>query len=60
MDYFHWLNMEDYKRKKGKDKRKETFKKYGKNTNRGLRHKLEQSQKKMKNNSTNECAPLLK
>jgi hypothetical protein len=36
--------MEDQKRKTGKDKRKETFKKYGKNTTRGLRHKLEQCQ----------------
>ena len=34
--------MEDYKRKKGKDKRKNTWNKYGKNTTRGLRHKLEQ------------------
>ena len=34
--------MEDYKRKKGKDKRKNTWNKYGKNTARGLRHKLEQ------------------
>ena len=38
-------HMEDYKRKKGKDKKKETFKKYGKNTPRGLRHKLEQQTK---------------
>ena len=37
--------MEDYKRKKGKDKKKDTFKKYGKNTSRGLRHKLEQQTK---------------
>ncbi len=37
--------MEDYKRKKGKDNKKETFKKYGKNTPRGLRHKLEQQTK---------------
>lgn len=37
-----WAYMEDHKRKKGTDKRKDTFKKYGKNTKRGLRHKLEQ------------------
>ena len=49
MDYFNWLHMEDYKRKKGKDKRKETFKKYGKNTSRGLRHKLEQCPTTSKN-----------
>ena len=36
---------DDYKRKKGKDKKKETFKKYGKNTQRGLRHKLDQCTK---------------
>ena len=36
---------DDYKRKKGKDKKKETFKKYGKNTPRGLRHKLDQCTK---------------
>lgn len=51
MEYLHWLHMEDYKRKKGKDKRKETFKKYGKNTPRGLRHKLEQCQNPLTNMS---------
>jgi len=35
-----WYNMEDHKRKTGKDKKKQTFNKYGKNTARGLRHKL--------------------
>lgn len=38
-------HMEDYKRKTGKDKKKNTFNKYGKNTARGLRHKLEQQPK---------------
>ena len=28
------------KRRKGSDKRKDTFNKYGKNTERGMRHKL--------------------
>jgi hypothetical protein len=46
--------MEDYKRKKGKDKRKETFKKYGKNTSRGLRHKLEQCQANLKDMFNNQ------
>ena len=32
--------MEDHKRKTGKDKKKNTFNKYGKNTARGLRHKF--------------------
>jgi hypothetical protein len=45
--------MDDYKRKKGKDKRKETWKKYGKNTSRGLRHKLEQCLPKESNNMSN-------
>ncbi len=40
MDDLLWLHMEDHKRKTGKNKRKETFNKYGKNTARGLRHKL--------------------
>lgn len=30
----------DAKRRKGSDKRKDTFSKYGKNTERGMRHKL--------------------
>lgn len=46
-------HMDDYKRKKGKDKRKETWKKYGKNTSRGLRHKLEQCLPKESNNMSN-------
>lgn len=33
-------NMDDHKRKTGKDKKKNTFNKYGKNTARGLRHKF--------------------
>jgi len=37
--------MEDYKRKRGKDKKKETLKKYGKNTSRGLRHKTKPKKK---------------
>ena len=40
-----YTHMEDYKRKTGKDKKKNTFNKYGKNTPRGLRHKLEQQLK---------------
>lgn len=36
----------DYKRKKGSDKQKETFKKYGKNTSKGLRKKMEQIEKR--------------
>ena len=43
---------DDYKRKTGKDKRKETFKKYGKNTSRGLRHKLEQAENAKNNLNT--------
>lgn len=35
-----WYTMEDHKRKTGKDKKKQTFNKYGKNTARGLRHKF--------------------
>lgn len=31
---------DDFKRRKGSDKRKDTFNKYGKNTERGMRHKL--------------------
>ncbi len=37
---YYWYIMEDHKRKTGKDKKKQTFNKYGKNTARGLRHKL--------------------
>ena len=36
-----YMGDHDHKRKKGKDKRKDTFKLFGKNTARGLRHKLE-------------------
>ena len=42
------------RRKKGSDKRKNTFKKYGKNTTRGLRIKqaeLEKRSEKIKNQS---------
>ena len=46
-------HMDDHKRKKGKDKRKDTWNKYGKNTARGLRHKLEQCQSKESNNMSN-------
>ena len=35
-------------RKRGKDKRKNTFKKYGKNTNRGLRIKQAELDKRKK------------
>ena len=52
VQYFLFL-MDEHKRKKGKDKRKETFKKYGKNTSRGLRHKLEQCRAGLNNMSNN-------
>jgi len=35
------------KRRKGKDKRKNTFKKYGKNTSRGLRFKQAELEKRV-------------
>ncbi len=44
-------------RKRGKDKKKDTFKKYGKNTTRGLRIKqaeLEKRAEKRKNSQNNE------
>ena len=37
------------KRRKGKDKRRNTFNKYGKNTARGLRHMMAQQQAQKKN-----------
>lgn len=45
--------MDSYKRKKGSDKKKETFKKYGKNTNKGLRKKMEQIEKRANNDKPN-------
>ena len=39
-------NIENKKRSKGKDKKKNTFKKYGKNTTRGLRIKQAEMEKK--------------
>ena len=39
-------NRADGKRAKGKNKKKETFKKYGKNTSRGMRIKQAEMEKK--------------
>ena len=41
------------KRRKGKDKRRNTFNKYGKNTARGLRHMMAQQQAQKKNQIVN-------
>mgnify|MGYP003660543124 CR=1 FL=1 len=50
-------NHDDTKRRTGKDKLKDTFNKYGKNTNRGLRIILEIHSKKGPKPSGNRCGP---
>ena len=40
------------KRRTGKNKRRNTFNKYGKNTSRGLRHMMAQQQAQKKNQQT--------